>query len=957
MPVRARSPGGEVVPLRGVEPRGPSRPARCLASWRRAGGGTTRTLRAAPAAIPAVGLALGVAWGLAARPAPPPVCSALVALALALRGRGAAVVVGLAVGLLRAGLDAPLDPAWPDEDRPVVATGTLDGHWISTGEGWVVPLRAATIRQGTQVRTPAAHLLLEIPGGDPPPETGVLRARGYLKRPAGQSGSALGGGRWRLRAKSRALVEREATGTPWQRAGRRLRQAVERALPATPGLASPGTLVLRALLLGDAAAVPPPWTRGLRATGLAHLLAVSGLHVGLVAGLALVPGAWLPRGPRFTVAVGAVALYALLVGPRSSLLRAAWMAAAALVGLVGARPGCALNGLALAGSGLLLGDPRRIGDLGFLLTCAATLGILVLAPALARRWQPKLGPLARPLAATVAAQIFTLPLTVAAFALATPWAPLLNLVAIPWAAVTLAMGSIGVIGCLVAPEMAPHLRSLFDALAAPFGWPAMLAPALVRPYPWRPAAPAVLAVSALAAAAALRPRLAGPAAAVVLCGLAIALAARAPDPPELVALDVGQGDAFLLRDGAAGILVDGGGWSRGEVAAQRLLPALADLGVRRLAAVLMTHPDRDHCRGLIEIAAYVPVAEVWLAPGWGGDPCVTALMTLPGTALRILWSGNERNWRRWRLRVLAPEPGQRLAENDRSLVIAASARGCRFLLTGDIERAAEERLVRSTPPGSLACDVLKVAHHGSRTSTSSGLLDAARPRWALVSVGAGNPYGHPAPEVLGRLAARGVRILRTDRLGGIRIAPLATGRLRVATERPAAATDSLLEEARDDARLLGGRATTPRGKGVVDARPTAPLGKRASRVALDQPLALEGTQGRIDAALVENEAPTGALLDPLDEFQAIAVAGCQGLEKHALGAERRRQRAAGSAKGRPRRPRRPHWPIPPTRRHPLPLTRIQRKSCRCGRISDSERRQNAFARLGGCRTRRPSCSP
>jgi competence protein ComEC len=194
----------------------------------------------------------------------------------------------------------------------------------------------------------------------------------------------------------------------------------------------------------------------------------------------------------------------------------------------------------------------------------------------------------------------------------------------------------------------------------------------------------------------------------------------------------------------------------------------------------MTHPDRDHCRGLVDIAAYLTVREVWMAPGWDPAGCAGRLMALPGPRKRLLSKGWSGRLGRWRLTALHPEADDRHEINERSLVFLAEARGRRVLLTGDIESWAEHHLADCCARD-LRVDVLKVAHHGSRTSSTETFLDAASPRLALISAGVNNLYHHPSPEVVERLQEHGARVLRTDQSGEILVRFRKDGRLRIET--------------------------------------------------------------------------------------------------------------------------------------------------------------------------------
>jgi len=438
-----------------------------------------------------------------------------------------------------------------------------------------------------------------------------------------------------------------------------------------------------------------------------------------------------------------------------------------------------------------------VNEPAFQLTVSSTAGLLLGSPVLERRWH-RLGRLAAPLAASVAAQLATLPWSVPAFHLLSPLAPLLNLPAVPWTGLALGASLIWTAFALVAPGLAGALLPLLDRLALPFSWPAKTGPGVWLPVPLL-LSPAAAWTAAILLGIALfwRPQrrlvawTAAPAAGLVALGIIALPIVAGPWLPglapgfskvrhgvELTLLDVGQGDAILLRDGDRAILMDGGGWKRGDLGGRVLLPALLGEGVRSLDSVVMSHPDRDHCQGLVDISAYVPVKEVWMSPGWDAGGCAGRLMSLPGTRLRLLWAGESARVGRWRLRVLHPERDETRGENERSLVVLAEALGRRALLTGDVESWAEMRLL-SCCERELRVDLLKVAHHGSRTSSTESFLDAAKPRLALISAGPNNIYHHPSKQIVERLEEHGARVLRTDRDGMIRIALREDGGTRI----------------------------------------------------------------------------------------------------------------------------------------------------------------------------------
>ncbi len=702
---------------------------------------------------------------------------ALAACGLAQGGGWGRFLAWASVGLL-AGWGSPGGtglPAGIDRERPVTLVARRVGSWQADGEARWAPFRGRRLRQGTRVAEWRQRAIVTLGPGIAEPATAGLRLRGYMRRaPPAANGGAAEPGSWRLWVKAAAFVEADPGASRWQSrvdsAGDRFRARFEAAFAAAPA-DSRGAALGRALVLGDGWRLPAEWRSGLRRAGLSHLLALSGLHVGLLAAAVYLLAAPLPGGPRRLLTVAAAGAYLVIAGSRPSLVRAAVMALGLWAALGLGRPPLAVNTLAWLAAAMVVADPALAAEPGFQLTVAATGGILVLSPLLVRSWPGLPHGVARPLAVTVGAQLATLPWALPAFHLLAPLAPLWNLLAVPWAAlaVTGALGW-GVLGA-VWPGAAALVLPVLDLLALPCealsrlpsGLAAVLPSALGTP---QSAALAVSLGRALTAAGGARVRLPW-----LLAAATLLTGGRSPPPvPELAVLDVGQGESILVRDGREAVLVDGGGWRRPGIAGRVLVPALARLGVRRLRAVALTHPDLDHCAGLEELAALLRVAELWTAPGWGGEPCAGRLLVSPGLAIRYLWQGTVLRVGRWRLLVLHPPPGDRRPGNDRSLVMLAEANGRRVLLTGDLEAAAERRLVAGHRAMLAGVDVLKVAHHGSRTSTTEALLEATEPRLALISAGVRNRYRHPAETVLARLQRRAVRVLRTDRHGMIRIA-------------------------------------------------------------------------------------------------------------------------------------------------------------------------------------------
>jgi competence protein ComEC len=576
------------------------------------------------------------------------------------------------------------------------------------------------------------------------------------------------------------------------RAAMRVRRACEAALdhalsPAARELAVP-------LLFGDRDGMTPDTDSALRASGLVHLLALSGLHVAWLAGVArgvaaLCGGGLLARA--LAGAASAVA-YALVAGPIPSLARA--VAAEAVTALARAthRAADPLQSLALAALLLLAWQPAWAGDLGFQLSCAATLGLVAIGGPLARAvgrdarvWQL----LAPALATTLGAQLAALPLLLARFH-ALPWTALgANLVAVPVSELLLAAAGLGACAeALLSGSGSPWLAACeplawaLHALTRTTGaWPgALLATGASR---W-PVVCAALGGGLLALALAppraldarmrparranLRSAALGSGVALSAFALWLALAERPLRPPPgtwwLVVLDVGQGDALAVAGADGWRLVDAGPrsphWDAGEGA---VLPFFRWAGVRALEALALTHDDGDHTGGAnavrrgLWVRSVVGPAPRPGVPGpcarFGAHPLARG-DTLARSPLALV---------RWPPRP--GEPGEEIArrgDNAASLVLEVGEGPARALLTADADSVVESALEVGARPA-----VLKAGHHGSGSSSGAGFTARLRPERAALSVGANNPYGHPNPAAIAHLLAGGARIERTDREGAL----------------------------------------------------------------------------------------------------------------------------------------------------------------------------------------------
>jgi competence protein ComEC len=438
-----------------------------------------------------------------------------------------------------------------------------------------------------------------------------------------------------------------------------------------------------------------------------------------------------------------------------------------------------MNALCLAGLALLVWSPAALWDPGFQLSFAATAGIVYLAsPAtgvLVERGWPRW--LAAAVVVSLAAQLAVTPVMLVHFNQLSLIGVVANLLVVPLAGPATTLGMLALLAALVS-ETAAAL--LFNAL-----WLVLLA---LRVAVWAAAAvplamiylpaPSWLAIAAWSGALVLIPylaihrwtRLAAPAHAAV--ALALSLWPWL-DPGDgrlrITFLDVGQGDAtFVELPGGPRLLIDGGpgGFRRFDVGERVLSPFLWNRPVSRLDVVALTHTDSDHSGGLGAVLRRFRVGEFWETGRWGpGGEGTRLALEQSGVSRRVLHAG-QRLWLGNALvTVLNPGDQPSATTNDDSLVLRVDWLAASVLLTGDIGWAAEARMLERGGPDQVV--VLRVAHHGSRSSSSAPFLEAARPALAVISVGARNPFRHPTPEALARLQAVGARIYRTDRDGAI----------------------------------------------------------------------------------------------------------------------------------------------------------------------------------------------
>ncbi len=644
---------------------------------------------------------------------------------------------------------------------PQIRPDAVRFRLATTGQPGLPSLMELTWYEPAWTPRPAERLSLEVrlrrPRGFANPGGSDYEAR-MLREAIGATGyvrAAVSHGRdWRDVVRHPVLVARGA-----------IHDEIRAALGGRPA-----TGIVAGLSVGLQDALGPEQWRALARSGTSHLMAISGMHIGMLA----VIGAWvasrvqrmrqrrgaLGAGRDAAVVAGSLTAlaYAALAGWSVPTQRTVIMISVVAAALTLRRRLGSADALALGAIAVLLIEPLAPLSVGFWLSFGAVAAILVVAS----------GQLSRPglvrgfTQAQLAVTVGLLPVLVGCFGNLSVVSALVNIVAIPLYTLVVVPAVLGATALvLVVPEVgAAALRAA--AWLIETTWPLIERPAAWSFATWGVASLPPLGWVALVAGALaslvplpLPGRIAG-----VL--LVVALAGWRANPPDegalhLAVLDVGQGLAAVIETRRHVLVYDTGPAFRGgsDAGALAVEPYLRHRGLRRIDMLVASHDDNDHAGGAASVATLVPVTRL-VASGRALDGLGRVERCRAGTSWT--WDGVRFAW-------LHPGPVPLARDNDRSCVLRVQAGPHVLLLAGDVERDAEQEILERGGPGPV--DVLLVPHHGSRTSSSAGFVAATRPHWAVVSAGHHNRWGFPAPAVVERWQGGGAQVLVASASGAI----------------------------------------------------------------------------------------------------------------------------------------------------------------------------------------------
>lgn len=715
-------------------------------------------------------------------------------ITLLIRRSRAGVAVGVAVVALSIGVGvaawniaaqtrSPISD-WIMESASVdvVAVVTTEPRRVSTSVAWKTPEVQQVTVASTSIDAEPVQILLTV---DIPPSVTVPPVGSHVVV-SGKLGESFRYGNFA--AALNGVDHITVVGSPgWiDIVAQSMRSGLRESLR---GLDPNAGSLVAGLAIGDESALPADLRSSMKTSGLAHLTAVSGGNVAIV--LALVLGLCMtvniPLVGRVLTSLGALAFYVVLVQPQPSVLRAAVMGGIVVLALLvgGRRAGPSI--LSAAVLILILMDPSLSIAWGFALSVSATAGIIVLSPYLLlwagkTRGLQRLPPVVLAAATlTLAAQLATLPVMIAMGVPLSSGSVPANIAAMP-------MVPLITIGGLLSSVISPIALSLGHVFATISSWPAawiVMVATYFGQWPTFTGAQLLVSVILMAGLVVVARRLRRPeviaiapiALVLFLVARTVTLGSWVPSTWFMVACDVGQGDALVLKDQQGKVVVV-------DVGPE---PALVDrcleqLEVSAVEAVLVSHYHRDHVGGLAGVVQGRRVGGVYATTYQEPQDQYEYAESVLSTAipLRVMRAGQVWNLGETTITVLWPERilQEGSVPNNASVVLLYESHGRRILLTGDIEREAQRAIMRSNDP--VQADIVKVPHHGS-ANVDPEFATWAGGEIAIFSVGADNDYGHPSAEALHLWSQ--AQQFRTDRQGSIALSEGADGQVVVTSEK------------------------------------------------------------------------------------------------------------------------------------------------------------------------------
>ncbi len=697
----------------------------------------------------------------------------------------------------------PLD-AWLGQEVLVTGISTKEAHPIAIDENTkqvTYSLEVLRLQKGTENATPDANILVTVYAskekcdariGDVVNVYGKLKEIRDFRNPGriDRAGMYAKDGVYARMTVQDNDVWIAQTDGDWRRWIADLRESVRDRLANV--MSARDAAVLFAILFGGYYGIPPVWIENFSVLGIIHILSVSGAHIAVVSSFVLIVCRLLRlRGAlQFAVVTSVISGYALMAGMTPPVIRAVVMGMATFGALAFHRQRDARNALSLVAVGMLAYEPALLSDISYQLSFASTAGIVYLAPKL-EEWLTRLPRwMASCIGVTIAAQLATVPFIVWYFHRISLSSIIANLTIVPFLEIAMVLGLVGLsvsclwtwggavclVGCGMLLGLAMEEVRLFAMM--PFAsidvshktlfWGMGYYAILLWLFGYHP--------KAVPTAATLQSRLSwrriGIGAVCCLIVGCIYLLVPMEEKMRVHYLDVGQGNAALIETpNKKFILIDAGGqFGRGDgaydVGARVVVPYLRYAGVKKLDMMVLTHGHLDHAGGAAEVVRAIPVDTVIVAREHQSKS-IRALIRQDERYRTVEYadSRTKRQIDGVTIEILhAPtEMQDQRRGNEASNLVRVSYAGKRFLFTGDMESLQEESIVMQNLD--VASDVLCVAHHGSKTSTSAEFLARCAPKYAIISAGYQNSFGHPHPTVLARLAEQGCIVWRIDERG------------------------------------------------------------------------------------------------------------------------------------------------------------------------------------------------